>query len=147
MFHNLLVPTDGSDLSQRAIEAAVSFAKEGGARITFFYAKPDYAASIYGEFELMEAAAPNLLYELTELRAQKILSRATAVAIAAGVPSVAFTETADKPYEAIIAAAKREACDLILMASHGRGGVSGVLLGSETHKVLTHCELPVLVYR
>lgn len=147
MFRNFLVPTDGSELSERAIVAAVSFAKESGAKITFLHAKPDYAASLYGESALVQVAAPELLYEMTERRARDILSKASAIATAAGVPSVSFSETADKPYEAIIATAKRENCDLILIASHGRGGVSGVLLGSETHKVLAHCKLPVLVYR
>lgn len=147
MFRNFLVPTDGSELSQRAIKAAVSFAKEIGASITFLYAKPDYEASLYGESALVQVAAPELLYEMTERQAQDILARATAMASAAEVPSVAFSEIAEKPYEAIIATAEREGCDLILIASHGRSGVSRVLLGSETHKVLTHCKLPVLVYR
>ena len=147
MFRKILVPTDGSELSQQAVAAAVSFAREVGAKIAFLYAKPDFAASFYGESALMQAAAPELLYEITERQAQDILSKATAMATAADVSSVTFAETTSKPYEAMIAVAKREHCDLIIMASHGRSGVGGVLLGSETHKVLTHCGLPVLVYR
>lgn len=147
MFRNFLVPTDGSALSQRAVEAAVSLAREVGARLTFLYAKPDYEASLYGEAALVQAAAPELLYELIERQAQDILATATAMATAAGVPSLAFAATADKPYQAMIATAEREACDLIVIASHGRGGVGSVLLGSETQKLLAHCKLPVLVYR
>lgn len=147
MFRKFLVPTDGSELSQVTIKAAVAFAREIGAQLSFLYVKPDYAASLYGESALVEAAAPQLLYDMTERRAQEILAKAAAVADAAGVPSACFSETADKTYVAIIATAEREACDLILMASNGRGGVSGVLLGSVTQKVLTHCKLPVLVYR
>ena len=147
MFRKFLVPTDGSDLSQRAIMVAVAFAGEVGARISFVHVKPDYEASLYGESALMEVAAPELLYDMTQRRAQEILGQAVALAQAAGVACEAFAVSSDKPYAAIIATAEREACDLILMASHGRGGMSGVLLGSVTQKVLTHCKLPVLVYR
>lgn len=147
MYRKLLVPTDGSDLSQRAVVAAVALAKEQRAQIAFLYAKPDYQASIYGEAALMEAAAPKLFYAVTEVQAQDILARASSVASAADVPSVSLSVTADKPHEAIIATAEREACDLIVIASHGRSGVSSVLLGSVTLKVLAHCKLPVLVYR
>lgn len=147
MFRKLLVPTDGSDLSQSAVAAAVAFAREVGARIIFLNSKPDYGASLYGESALVEVAAPQLLYEMTERRAQEILAKAVALADAADVPNVALAEIADSPYAAIISVAEREGCDLILMASHGRRGMSGVLLGSVTQKVLTHCKLPVMVYR
>ena len=147
MFRKLLVPTDGSDLSQSAVAAAVTFAREVGAKIIFLNVKPDYDASLYGESALVEVAAPQLLYTMTERRAHEILAKAAALADAADVPNVALAEIDDRPYAAIISAAEREGCDLILMASHGRGGMSGVLLGSVTQKVLTHCKLPVLVYR
>ena len=147
MFRKFLVPTDGSTLSQGAVEAAVAFALEVGAELVFLNVKPDYAASLYGESALVEVAAPELLYNMTERQAQQILAEATAAADAAGVRSASLSDTSDKPHMAIIAVAEREQCDLILMASHGRGGVSGVLLGSVTQKVLTHCTLPVLVYR
>lgn len=147
MFKHLLVPTDGSELSQRTVQRAVAFAREVGARITFFYAKPDYPVSFYGEGALIDPTTPEKFAELAEKQAQEILVAATAEASAAGVESSSLSDTSDIPYDAIISAAQSRGCDLIFMASHGRRGISGLLLGSETHKVLTHTDIPVLVYR
>jgi nucleotide-binding universal stress UspA family protein len=147
MFKHLLVPTDGSDLSTRTAARAIAFAKEAGARITFFYAKPDYPVSFYGEGALVDPTTPEKFAELTEKQAQDILAAALAQASEAGVASTGVSATSDIPYDAIIEAANSNACDLIFMASHGRRGISGLLLGSETHKVLTHSTIPVLVFR
>jgi len=147
MFKHLLVPTDGSDLSTRTVARAITFAKEAGARITFFYAKPDYPVSFYGEGALVDPTTPDKFAELTDSQAQNILSAALTQARAEGVECAGTSTTSDIPYDAIISAANANACDLIFMASHGRRGISGLLLGSETHKVLTHSNIPVLVFR
>lgn len=113
----------------------------------FFYAKPEYPVSFYGEGALIDPTTPEKFSELAEEQAQTLLSAAESQAKAREVPSSRLTVTSDVPYEAIIAAAMQAGCDLIFMASHGRRGISGLLLGSETQKVLTHSTIPVLVYR
>ncbi|MBI3525631.1 MAG: universal stress protein [Betaproteobacteria bacterium] len=147
MFKHILVPTDGSDLSSDAVKRAVNFAKETGARITFFYAKPDYPVAYYGEGALIDPTTPEKFSRMTENQAQDILSAAMQVARTAGVDCATASAVSDVPYEAIIEASVAAGCDLIFMASHGRRGLSGLLLGSETQKVLTHTKTPVLVYR
>lgn len=147
MFKNILVPTDGSELSDSTVVRAVSFAKEAGAHITFFYAQPDFPMPIYGEGALIDPTTPEQFSRAAAAEAEAILSRARSSAEAAGVESSGDTLVSEVPYEAIIEAAERNACDLIFMASHGRRGLSGLLLGSETQKVLTHSKIPVLVYR
>lgn len=147
MFKHLLVPTDGSELSTRTIARALVFAKEAGARITFFFAQQEYPIPMYGEGALLVPITPNQFSQASSLEAERILGVAKREAEAAGVDADTDTMVSDVAYEAIIDAAKRNACDLIFMASHGRRGVAGFLLGSETQKVLTHTDIPVLVYR
>jgi nucleotide-binding universal stress UspA family protein len=147
MFKHILVPTDGSQLSMETLKRAVAFAREAGARLTFFYAKPEYPVAFYGEGALIDPTTPEKFAEMTEQQAKEILGAAEQVAKAAQVASASLAVTSDIPYEAIIEAAATAGCDLIFMASHGRRGISGLLLGSETQKVLTHSTIPVLVYR
>lgn len=147
MFKHILVPTDGSQLSQDAVCSAVSFAKEIGARVTAFYAKPEYPVTYYGEGALIDPTTPEKFAELADEQAQEILAFVEQRCRDAGVPCAKLTLTSDIPYESIIDAATRSGCDLIFMSSHGRRGISAVLLGSETNKVLTHTKIPVLVYR
>lgn len=147
MFKNILVPTDGSDLSMLAVHKAIEFAKIDNARLTFFYAKPDHRVDVYGETMLADPRAPESYGRMAEERAQKILKEATNAAGAAGVDSASVTASTNAVFESIITAADRNNCDLIFMASHGRRGVSALLLGSETNKVLAHSRIPVLVYR
>lgn len=147
MFKHILVPTDGSDLSSETVKRAVDFARESGAKITFFFAKPDYPIAFYGEGALIDPTTPERFSEMAEKQAQEILSRATKLADAAGVSNAIVSIVSDIPYVSIIDAATNAGCDLIFMASHGRRGFSGLLLGSETQKVLTHSKIPVLVYR
>ncbi len=147
MFKHLFVPTDGSALSSDTVKKAVDFARETGARLTFFYARPDYPVAFYGEGALIDPTTPEKFADMAEKQAQEILAAAQALAGAAGVPAAATSATSDAPYQAIIDAAAASGCDLIFMASHGRRGLSGLLLGSETQKVLTHSKIPVLVYR
>ena len=147
MFKHILVPTDGSELSQSTVQRAVVFAKETGARLTAFYAKPGYPVIYYGEGALIDTTSPEQFAALAEEQAAKILTFAEDECHKAGVPYSGLTLTCDVPYEGIIQAATEAGCDLIFMASHGRRGFSDILLGSETHKVLTHSTIPVLVYR
>lgn len=147
MFKHILVPTDGSPLSEGTVARAVSFAKDAGARITFFYAQPDFPMPIYGEGALIDPTTPEQFAKSAEEEARKILGKAKALADSEGVAADTDTIVNEVPYEAVIDAARRHGCDLIFMASHGRRGIAGLLLGSETQKVLTHSSIPVLVYR
>jgi nucleotide-binding universal stress UspA family protein len=151
MFRHLLVPTDGSDLSDETIRQAVSFARAIGATITFFHALANLAmpphASIYGDPVLLDPAVVEQFSRAEHAYAESLLGRARAIAEEAGV--LCTTDMGEHPvvHEGIIDAATRHRCDLIFMASHGRRGLSGLLLGSETQRVLNHTSLPVLVYR
>jgi nucleotide-binding universal stress UspA family protein len=147
MFKHIFVPTDGSQLSQETVKRAISFASEAGARITFFYAKPEYPVAFYGEGALIDPTTPEKFAKMAQQQADEILGNCEKLATAAKVPCGLASKTSDIPYEAIIAAADTAGCDLIFMASHGRRGFGGLLLGSETQKVLTHSRVPVLVYR
>lgn len=147
MFKHILVPTDGSQLSADTVARAIEFARETKAKITFFFAKPDYPVAFYGEGALIDPTTPDKFAEMAEKQAKEILAVHEAAATAAGVSSASSSSVSDIPYEAIIAAAEEAGADLIFMASHGRRGISGLLLGSETQKVLTHSKIPVLVYR
>jgi nucleotide-binding universal stress UspA family protein len=144
MFKHILVPTDGSELSQAAIHKALQFAAEIGARVTGFYAMSLYLPGFYPE------VLPNTEQEFVDIskaRAKTYLGVIEKAAQALNVPCTTSTETTQHPYAAIIRIAQEQGCDLIAMASHGRRGVSGLLMGSETHKVLTHSKIPVLVFR
>lgn len=147
MFNHLLVPTDGSPLSDKAVERAVSFVKEAKAQLTFLYVTPDETTSIYGDAALLRSIDPQLVSRTISRRIDNVLNKAQVVAEAAGVSCKLLSAVSNEPFEAIIAAATNGGCDLILMASHGYRGVKGLLLGSQTQKVLTHSTIPVLVYR
>lgn len=147
MFKHILVPTDGSELSQATAKRAVSFAKDAGARITAFFAKPEYPIAYFGEGALIDPTTPDKFAELADQQANQYLGEVQAMCAEQGVDCSLTSATSDVPYEAIIEAAEKSGCDLIFMASHGRRGFSGFLLGSETNKVLTHSKVPVLVYR
>jgi nucleotide-binding universal stress UspA family protein len=147
MFKHVLVPTDGSPLSESAVARSIAFAKEIGASLTFFYSQPDFPMPIYGEGALIDPTTPEQFAQSSQQEAQRILDHAKLAAEAEGVVADTDTRISEIPYEAIIDAADRHHCDLIFMASHGRRGIAGLLLGSETQKVLTHSKTPVLVYR
>ena len=147
MFKHIFVPTDGSELSRATAQRAVSFAKEAGARITVFFAKPEYPIAYFGEGALIDPTTPEKFAEMADQQASDYLEEVQQLCAEAGVECDAVAATSDIPYQAIIDAATAAGCDLIFMASHGRRGLSGFLLGSETNKVLTHSTIPVLVYR
>ena len=147
MFKHILVPTDGSPLSQETVKRAISFAKEAGAKITALYAKPSFPECFFGEGALVDPGSPEKFAQMAEEEAQHILDSVEQGCREAGVPCSRHTVESDVPYEAIIEIATQKECDLIFMSSHGRRGIGALLLGSETHKVLTHSKIPVLVYR
>ena len=145
MFKHLLVPTDGSELSQAAIQGAVQFAKSINARVTAFHAMPKFHMLAYGP-EMVTDTRQEFAKDC-KAHADRFLAVVVQAAKAADVPCETVLKTSDQPYEAIIATAKEQGCDLIMMASHGRCGVQAFILGSETQKVLTHSKIPVLVFR
>lgn len=145
MYRHLLVPIDTTDLSTVTISRAVEFARTLGARITFFHAQADHAASLTGDAEIGRLTAPEDFAYAFEGRARELLTKAESAARAQGVPCGSASVVSDSPYAAIIAAAREAGCDLIFMASHGRRTTLGMMLGSQTLKVLVNSELPVLV--
>ena len=146
MFKHILVPTDGSPLSQEAARSAVKLASEIGARITAMHAKQEFHAYYVEGIKIDEDIWKETAL-LVEKEAQEFLDFIGNLCQEAGVSYSKLTMNSAVPYEAIIEAANTGGCDLIFMASHGRRGLSGLLLGSETNKVLTHSKIPVLVYR
>jgi nucleotide-binding universal stress UspA family protein len=147
MYKHILLPTDGSKLSDKAVKAAIEFAREARAQVTAFTAVPEYP--IPDEIELMNRRAMSYAqYEVkAKAEAKKTLRKVAARARAAGVSCKEDYALCDRPYEAIIKAARKHGCDLIFMASHGRRGISALLHGSQTREVLTLSDIPTLVYR
>jgi len=143
MYRHLLVPTDGTALSTETIGRAVDFAKSIGARVTFMHARADYAADSEGV--LIYSMSPEAFAEQAAGESRALLAKAEASARARGVPCESVIRTSDRPYEAILDTAFERGCDLIFMASHGRKGIKGMLLGSQTLKVLAESTIPVLV--
>lgn len=133
MYKHILIPTDGSQVARDAIPRAVALAKVLGAKVT------GITVTVPSE---VFADATRMLAD-----AEKYLGEVRDAASAAGVSCSIIRAEHEQPYQAIIDTAKNNGCDLIVMASHGRHGVSALVLGSETVKVLTHCTVPVLVYR
>ena len=148
MYKHILVPTDGSTLSDRAIKEAVRLAAALGAKVTLLHAAPAQVWPMYAESAvLMATYSAKELREETRVHAQELLTKAAQRARGTGGAVATELVIADLPYAAIVKTAARLKCDLIVMASHGRRGVAGLLLGSETHRVLTHSKVPVLVVR
>jgi len=146
MFTNILIPTDGSDSSQHAVRTAVELAKVHGARVTGIHVIPDYHLLIAYE-GAFDPVTEERIEQEAKARAEKYLEFVRSAAAQAGVACDTICETSDHPYDAIIKAADARNCDLIVMTSHGRKGLAAVLLGSETRKVLTHAQTPVLIVR
>jgi nucleotide-binding universal stress UspA family protein len=145
MHTHILIPTDGSDLSDEAIQYGTALAKAVNAKVTgvtvstpfhFFAVEPDMVTDTLESYR----------QRMTTVAAQR-LAKVKKAADAAGVSCEVVHVEHEHPYKAIIEAANSKACDLIVMASHGRRGISAIVLGSETLKVLTHSTIPVLVYR
>jgi nucleotide-binding universal stress UspA family protein len=146
-FSHMLVAIDGSELSGQAVVRAIDLARTLGARITFFHADPGLPGVLAGFGEQLDPSTVELLVNASHRQGSKILDEALAKAAAVGVAAAIETGINPLPHEAILAAAQRCSADLIVMASHGRRGLSALLLGSETQKVLTRSPVPVLVVR
>ena len=149
MYRHILVPTDGSKLSAKAIKTAARLAKLCGAKLTGLCVTPTYVAPVYAEGMTYGMVSSRSYKKLKEREARKALAVVDIEAQTAGVAVLVskISLTGDQPWRAIIGTARSKKCDLIVMASHGRRGLSALLLGSETAKVLTHSRIPVLVCR
>lgn len=147
MYKRILIPVDGSPLSKKAIREGVKIAKLSGAKVTGFYSPPEYEVLIYGEYVPPDLMTREDYEERAAQQAAKVLAAVVKEAEAAGVTVDTVVVASRMPWEAIVETARKKRCDLIVMASHGRKGLAGVLLGSETTKVLTHSKVPVLVCR
>lgn len=147
MFKHLLVPTDGSQFSHDAVRKAVSIAKENGARITALYVKEPAPVHYWSKVIWVNVPDPSKFEEYAEQEAKEVLGFVESLCQEAGVAYTGIAQTSAIVYQTIIDAATENGCDLIFMASHGRRGIDALVLGSETHKVLTHSKIPVLVYR
>ena len=148
MYKHILVPTDGTRLSDKAIKAAATLAAKFEAKLTAMHVVPPYNLAVSG-YEI----APVVVFSHAEYRkataktSKAALDKVEKAALAAGVTCSGISVTDERAWEAIVRTARTRKCDLIVMASHGRRGLSGLLLGSETTKVLTHTKVPVLVVR
>ena len=147
MYKHILIPTDGSSLAREAVQAGVKLAAKLGARVTGFYAAPPATPLEYKGLFPVGYDEPVDRARAIEKAASQYLAVVEKAAKAAGIRCKIEHVTNDYAADAIIAAAKRNKCDLIFMASHGRGGFKASLLGSQTHKVLAQSKVPVLVHR
>jgi nucleotide-binding universal stress UspA family protein/hemerythrin-like domain-containing protein len=143
MYRHLLVPVDDTEISAGNVTAAVEFARNVGARITFFHANPDYAAT--GDGALMHAMAPAMFADRAAGHTRAILAKAETAARVAGIACRGISTVSDRPAQVILHTAESEDCDLIFMASRGPTSLGGVMLGSQTLKVLAGAKIPVLV--
>lgn len=147
MFKHILIPTDGSPVAAKAIKAGIELAAEMGASVTGFYAIEPPPTHVYGEGYLAERSLVAELERRAKETAQKSVDEIATAAKAAGVRCDTTIAKAVAPYQGIIDAAEKNKCDAVFMASHGHKGLTGLLLGSVTQKVLTHSKIPVLVFR
>ena len=145
MFKHILIPTDGADLSRKAVIYGVQLAKTIGARVTAITVSEPYRVASMDA--VLVAETPDEHEAQSARVAERALEQARMAAEAADVAIETVREVHDQPYRAIIDCARARGCDLVVMASHGRRGVAALLVGSETNKVLTHSTIPVLVYR
>ena len=144
MYKRILFPTDGSDISAKALQHAISLARLCGAHLNVLSVKEPFP---YNAISELQPAPPQSFYDQQERLASARVNADISTATAAGISCVGHTVEASYPWEAILDHAKTQECDLVVMASHGRRGMSALLLGSETQKVLTHGTVPVLVVR
>jgi nucleotide-binding universal stress UspA family protein len=147
MFKRILLPTDGSDISRKAVKKGVELAKRLNASVVGFFSPEDYRALMYSEYVPPSLVSQEQFEANARKAAEKHLAFVEKTAAAAGVPYEGMYLASVAPWEAIIDAARKKKCDLIALGSHGRSGLAGVLLGSQTVKVLTHSKIPVLVFR
>jgi nucleotide-binding universal stress UspA family protein len=147
MYQHILIPTDGSALSGHAVSQGIALAKAIGAHVTGLFVAPAPTPLVFEGLVPVDYMQPEAHAALSARAAARALGVIEKAAQQAGVASECLSVTGEFPAEAILEAAAKRKCDLIVMASHGRRGLAGVLLGSETQKVLTHARVPVLVCR
>lgn len=147
MFKHILIPVDGSEFSDRAIQAGVDFAKSIGARVTGFIAEPDYTQPSYGDMISRRGESMDQYSTRSRSHAEGVLRRIERCARDEGVEFTSSFVQSDDPVAAIVSAAEKNQCDLIVMASHGRRGLDKLIHGSATEGVMTHTQIPVLVFR
>jgi len=146
MYKHILLPTDGSALSMVAVDNGLQFAKAVGAKVTGFYVMLERQPESFEDYAPVEVKAPKL-EEVAREEAGKYLRIIAEKAKDMGVSCDTHSMKHTSPHQAIITIATNTGCDLIIMASHGKKGITGELVGSETARVITNCKIPVLVYR
>jgi nucleotide-binding universal stress UspA family protein len=147
MYKHILVPVDGTKLSQKALDTAAGLAKALGAKVTAVTVSPAYPAIIAGDGYMVEPISSKEWEKSVAKHTERVRIEVEKRAASKGLTLTFVSATTDQPYDGIIETASLKKCDLIIMASHGRRGMSALLLGSETTKVLTHSKVPVLVVR
>lgn len=147
MYQRLLVTTDDSRLSRKAVKAAIGLASTTGASLVVLHVVPQYPTSYFEGALSISAQEIGRIEKAWAEKAQALVDGVVEAATAAGVPARGVLASSDHVAESVISAARKHKCDLIVMASHGRKGLQRVLLGSETQHVLTHSTIPVLVLR
>ena len=146
MFQRILIPTDGSVLARKAMKAGIAFAKEAGASVIGYYAVETIERLYYAEGRSVRPASIAALQKRLNEQGEQFLAEIKKAAKAAGVACETVMTSPATPYQGIIGTARKEKCDVIFMATHGRGKLASLLLGSVTQKVLVHSRIPVLVY-
>ena len=147
MFKNILIPTDGSELSQKGVTQGVALAKSLGAKVTAFFAAPPATPIVYRDHLPVGYATPGEHEMMIEKAAARHLGVVEKVAKKARVAYEGVHVTSDYPEDAILKIAAKKRCDLIVIATHGQGGLRGMFIGSVTQKVLNQSKIPVLVLR
>ena len=147
MFKNIVIPTDGSPLSQKAVVQGVALAKSVGAKITAFFAAPPATPIVYRDHLPVGYATPGEHEEMIRKTAAKYLGFVERAAKKAGISCESVHVTSDYPEEGILKVAQKNKCDLIVMATHGQGGLRGMFIGSVTQKVINQAKIPVMVFR
>ena len=152
MFNKIVVPTDGSELAEKAVDHAIEFCRYAGASMTAVYVRSPtpirevVSLSDYGPGSSKAITLDEIMARM-EAHGRELLDAVTKRARSQGVECNTVLAVDDEPYRGIIDVAEKEGCSMVFMASHGRGGIGALLLGSVTQKVLTHSKIPVLVFR
>ena len=147
MFKNILIPTDGSETALKAVQAGIALAAEIGAKVTAYCAQEPVPTHIHGEGYIADKRMVAAFDKRAADYARQNVKAVEAAAKAAGVRCATLVTRSTVPYRGIVEAAETKGCDAIFIASHGRRGLSKLLLGSVTQEVLTHSKIPVLVFR
>jgi len=147
MYKHILIPTDGTPTAEKAVKAGLKFAKWSKAKVTVFTAMPEYRIPTTSEVSAGKVMSIAEYERRAKAQGQRLLDKVARRARVAGVRLDAETALSDRPAEAIVAAAKKNGCDLIFIGSHGRKGLAALLLGSQTHEVLKRSTIPTMVYR